>query len=225
MKTQIENSPEIICELSSSNKSTSNSDESGNLRILLELGNIGAGHATTSLSDVIQQQVQIEVPKIHKIPPTALNERYKSQEYLSKTVVYMTLNNSECDILLLFNLAESKKNAAIMTMAPPVEELDPSIEEEAIQELAKTIIGPFLSAISDFTGVQLMPKTPQRVVDTLGVIMDNLVVREAMLFEEALIFDIHFKRIDEDASLMLMLFPSPKLLGILKQKSKEQAGL
>ena len=70
-----------------------------------------------------------------------------------------------------------------------------------------------------------MPTTPTRVVDTLGAIMDNFIVKEAMLFEEALIFDTHFKRIDEDASLMLMLFPSPKLLEMLIQKSKEQTGL
>jgi len=225
MKTQIETSPEVTCEISTSDKSTNYFDESIDLGILLELGSIGAGHAATSLSDVIQQQVQIEVPTIHKIPPAALYKRYKDQADLPKTAVYMNLADSECDILLMFDLAESKKIAAMMTMAPSVEELDPAMEESAIQELANIIIGSFLSAISDFTGVLLMPTTPTRVVDTLGAIMDNFIVKEAMLFEEAIVFDTHFKRIGEDSSLMLMLFPSPKLLNLLIQKSKEQTGL
>jgi chemotaxis protein CheC len=225
MKAQIENSPELTCELSSSDKSTSNSDEPLDLGILLELGSIGAGHAATSLSDVIQQQIQIEVPKIQKIPPAALYERYKDQADSPKTAVYMNLDDSECDILLMFDLAESKRIAAMMTMAPSVEELDPAMEESAIQELANILIGSFLTAISDFTGVQLMPTTPQRVVDTLGAIMDNFIVKEAMQFEEALIFDTHFKRMNEDAILMLMLFPSPKLLKRLIQKSGERMGL
>ena len=39
-----------------------------NLDILLELGSIGAGHAATALSDILQQQILIDVPKIHQIP-------------------------------------------------------------------------------------------------------------------------------------------------------------
>ena len=201
-----------------------NADETADLGILLELGSIGAGHAATSLSDVLQQQVAIEIPKIHKIPPITLYEKYKDRENMPTTAVYMKLADSECDILLMFDVNEAKKIAAMMTMAPSIEELDPTMEESAIQELANILIGAFLTAISNFTGLQLMPSTPTRVVDTLGVILETFIVKQSLMSEQALIFDTHFKRSNEDASSMLMLFPSPQLLDVLVKKSKEQMG-
>jgi len=225
MKNQTENATEITCDLNNLDTKNAIIDEAADLGILLELGSIGAGHAATSLSDVLQQQVAIEIPKIHKIPPITLYEKYKDKDNQPTSAVYMKLADSECDILLMFELTEAKKIAAMMTMAPSIEELDPAMEESAIQELANILIGSFLSAISDFTGLSLMPSTPIRVVDTLGTIMDNFIVKQAMLSEQALIFDTHFKRANEDANSMLMLFPSPQLLELLVKKSKEQMGI
>ena len=42
-----------------------------------------------------------------------------------------------CDILLMFESAEAKKIAAMMTMCASVEELDPAMETSALQELRK----------------------------------------------------------------------------------------
>ena len=137
----------------------------------------------------------------------------------------MQLADSECDILLMFELVEAKKIAAMMTMAPSIEELDPVMEESAIQELANILIGSFLTAISDFTGVQLIPTTPQRIIDSFEAIMGNFMVKQSLISDEALIFDTKFQRSGEDANSMLMIFPSPKLQDLLVQKSKELMGV
>ncbi|MCX8151002.1 MAG: chemotaxis protein CheC [Candidatus Bathyarchaeota archaeon] len=191
------------------------------LGILLELGSIGAGHAATALSQVLQQQVTINIPRIHTIPPHELPKHYEKHEEPT-TAVYMQIANNDCDILLAFDAVEAKKIAAIMTMAPSVEELDPAMEESAIQELGNILIGSFLTAISDFTGIQLIPTTPQRVIDTFDSIIDNFVVKQAITSDNALIFDTQFKRSNEDAKSILILFPSPQLQKQLVQKSKEQ---
>ncbi|NLE04778.1 MAG: hypothetical protein GX638_08260, partial [Crenarchaeota archaeon] len=194
MKKEIENINELNLNVESEAQIATIVDDAIDVEILQELGSIGAGHAATSLSDILQQQVAIEIPKIHKIPPITLYEQYKDRENTPTTAVYMKMVNSECDILLMLNVTEAKKIAAMMTMAPSIEELDPAMEESAIQELANILIGAFLTAISDFTGLQLMPSTPTRVVDTLGAIIENFIVKQAMTSEEALIFDTHFKR-------------------------------
>ena len=115
----------------------------------------------------------------------------------------------------MFDLLEAKKIAALMTMAPSVEELDESMEESAIQELANIVIGSFLSAISDFTGVQLIPTPPMRVVDTFDTILDNILVNQSITSEKALVFDACFKRQGTDAKSILIIFPSPSLKQIL----------
>lgn len=191
------------------------------LGILLELGSIGAGHAATALSQVLQQQVTINIPRIHTISPQELPKHYERHEEPT-TAVYMQIANNDCDVLLAFDAVEAKKIAAIMTMVPSVEELDPVMEESAIQELGNILIGSFLTAISDFTGIQLLPTTPQRVIDTFDSIIDNFVVKQAITADNALIFDTQFRRSNENANSILILFLSPQLREQLIQKSKEQ---
>ena len=208
MTKQMEDAPNnIVCERTELGSYTcSPQADPMDLGILLELGSIGAGHAATSLSQVLQQQVCIEIPKIHAIPPHKLPQLYGRHEEPT-AAVYMQLSNSECDILLMFELTEAKKIAAMMTMAPSIEELDPMMEESAIQELANILIGSFLTAISDFTGVQLLPTPPTGVVDTFDAIIDNFLIKQCLVSDEALIFDTRFKRDGEDANSILMIFP------------------
>jgi chemotaxis protein CheC len=223
MNEQIENNPSITCEKNDLGNSSSKPDDHANAGILLELGSMGAGHAATSLSEVLQQQVLIDIPKIHKLPPHMLPQFYQRHD-TPTTAIYMQLANSECDILLMFEVAEAKKIAAMMTMAPSVEELDPAMEASAIQELANILIGSFLTAISDFTSIDLIPTTPERVVDTFDAIIDNFLAKQSMVTDEALIFDTRFRREGGDANSILMIFPSPQLQETLVQKSKEMMG-
>ena len=48
--------------------------------ILSELASIGAGHAATALSDVLQQEVLITVPKIHNVPAHLLPKIFNKHE-------------------------------------------------------------------------------------------------------------------------------------------------
>jgi len=186
-------------------------DQEPNLGILLELGSIGAGHAATALSDILQQQILIDVPKIHKIRPHLIPNFYNRHE-MPTTAIYLQLTSKfGCDILLTFELTEAKKIAAMMTFANSFEELNPAMETSALHELANILIGSFLTAISDFIGISLLPSTPQSVVDTFDAIIDGFLIKQSMFAEDAMIFETRFKREGEDAKCILMIFPSQEL--------------
>jgi len=127
MTTPIDISTAIPCEQNKVGACVNASIERPDLGILQELGSIGAGHAATSLSEILQQQVLIEIPKIHTIAPHLIPQHYNRHE-MPTMAVYMQLASSECDILLMFEVSEAKKIAVMMTMAPSVEELDPAME-------------------------------------------------------------------------------------------------
>lgn len=188
--------------------------------ILLELGSIGAGHAATALSDVLQQPIQIEVPKIHTMPAHLIPNFYNKHDMPAIAVYLQLTEKLGCDILLMYELTEAKKIAAMMTMASSIEELDPTMETSAIHELANILIGSFLTAISDFIRTTLLPTTPQSVVDTFDAIIDSFLIKQSMLSEDAMIFETRFKRQGEDAKCMLMIFPSKELKEMLDRKSK-----
>jgi chemotaxis protein CheC len=205
--------------------SASNVAEEIDLGILLELGSIGAGHAATSLSDVLQQPITIDVPKIHAIKSHLIPKFYNQHDVLT-TAIYLQLSDKHgCDILLMFESSEAKKIAAMMAMVSSVEELDPIMETSALQELANILIGAFLTSISDFVGVELLPTTPETVTDVFDAIIDNFLIKQSMTSENALIFETRFKRSGEDAKCSLMIFPTEELKSMLIEKSKSLMGL
>jgi chemotaxis protein CheC len=200
-------------------------DDSIDLGILLELGSIGAGHAATSLSDVLQQPISIDVPKIHTVELHLIPQFYNLHD-TPTTAVYLQLKDEySMDILLMFECTEAKKIAAMMSMCSSVDELDPAMEASAIQELANILIGSFLSSISDFVGIGLMPSTPETVTDAFDAIIDNFLIKQSMVSQNALIFETRFKRNNEDGKSILMIFPSAELKELLVQKSKSLMGL
>jgi chemotaxis protein CheC len=199
-------------------------DDAVDLGILQEIGNIGAGHAATSLSTVLMQEVSIDLPRVCSVPTHQVTKYYNRGDAPTTAILMQLTREYECDILLMFDLAEAKNIASLMTMSP-VEELDASLEESAIQELANIVIGSFLTAISDFTSVQLIPTPPLRVVDSFNAILDNMLVNQSLASDKALVFDACFKRQGTDAKSILIIFPSPSLKRILLNKSKEMMGI
>jgi chemotaxis protein CheC len=196
------------------------SENDVDLGILLELGSIGAGHAATSLSDVLQEPITIDVPKIHYIKPHLIPKFYNIHD-IPTTAIYLQLADKYgCDILLTFEETEAKKIAAMMTMVSSIEDLDPEMETSALQELGNILIGSFLTSISDFIGIGLLPTTPQTVNDTFDAILDNFLIKQSMISDNALIFETRFKRNGEDAKSILMIFPTPELKNLLVEKSK-----
>jgi chemotaxis protein CheC len=195
--------------------------DSIDIGIISELASIGAGHAATSLSDIFQQPVLIDVPKIHNVPAHLLPKVLGKHDE-STTAIYIQLaSGSECDILFMLESNEARKIAAQMTMVPSVEELDPAMEASAVEELANIVVGSFLSAISDFIEAHLVSMPPQRIVDTFDAILDNFLLKNAMLYNESLLFDVSFRTAGSKSSnCTLLLFPCPDLQHLLVEKSK-----
>ncbi len=190
------------------------------LSILLELGSIGASHAAKSLSDVLQQPITIDVPQIHTLKPHLIPKFYNLHE-LPTAAIYLQLTGMYSgDMLLMFEPIEGKKIAAMMSMVSSIEELDPTMEISALQELANILIGSFLTSISDLIGIVLLPTTPETVIDTFDAIIDNFLIKQSMTSDSAMVFEIRFKRNGGDANSILMIFPSEELKDLLI-KSKD----
>ncbi len=200
-------------------------DQDIDLSILLELGSIGAGHAATALSDVLQQPITIDVPTTHTMKTHLVPKFYNLHDMPTIGIFLQLSETYGCDILLLFELTEAKKIVKMMTSAASIEEVDPAMETSAIHELANILIGSFLTAISDFVGVTLLPTTPQSTIDSFDAIIDSFLIKQSMFSENALIFETRFRRVGEDAKCILMIFPSQELKELLAQKSKTRYDL
>ena len=192
------------------------------LGILLELGSIGAGHAATSLSEILKQQITIDIPRISTIPPKVLPKLYHGQNMPATAVYIHLVEELECHFLFIFEMPELKEITAMMTKSFLQKERESSMESSAIEELGNILIGSFLTAISDFTGTNLVSTPPLLIGAPFDSIINDFVAKLSSASGEALVFDTCFKREGGYyAPAQLLIFPSPQLRELLIRKSTE----
>lgn len=168
------------------------------LDVLKEIGNIGAAHAATALSDLLNKKIDMRVPKVEMVSFNDMMELAGGSE----TVVVGIFLRIEGDIegSMFFILPIEQANRFIKRLIkddtfdfnhPPVSELGIS----AMQEMGNILSGSYLSALSDFTGLKIYPTVPGLSVDMFGAIIsiglielsqvsDTVIVINTSIFEE-----------------------------------------
>lgn len=199
-----------------------NSEENlTDLDILLEIGNIGAGHATTTLSKVLQEPIEIEVPRVHMTLPHLVPRIYGEHDTIVAAIFMQLRGTADCDIMLIFEEEESKKIAKLMTNAIDEGEVTPEMKVSALEEMGSIVLCSFLNAMADFTLTKLVSTPPQLIIDSFDAIIDGLLIKQALCSEVAVIFDARFKRYNSSTEGFLITFPSGKLQRMLTQKGKK----
>ena len=199
--------------LSESFKEVSNND------VLLEIGSIGAGHATIALSALLHEQVNVEVPRLHTTPPHLVPSIYEEHDTVVAATFMQLRGTAECDIMLIFEAVEAKKIAALLTSNTSGN--DEEMENSAIEELSSIMIGSFLNAVANFTGTELLPTPPQLIFDAFDAVIDGLLAKQALCSDVAAIFDARFKRSTSSAEGYLIMFPGENLQKMLADRGKK----
>ena len=144
------------------------------LDVLKEIGNIGAAHAATALSSLLEKKIDMHVPKVEMVPFNDMMELAGGSE----TVVVGIFLRIEGDVegSMFFILPIGQANRFIQRLIrdesfdfhhPPVSEIGLS----AMQEMGNILSGSYLSALSDFTGLKIYPTVPGLSVDMFGAII------------------------------------------------------
>ncbi|MEK4228755.1 chemotaxis protein CheC [Solibacillus sp. FSL H8-0538] len=168
------------------------------LDVLKEIGNIGAAHAATALSDLLDKKIDMRVPKVEMVSFNDMMELAGGSE----TIVVGIFLRIEGDVegSMFFVLPIKQANLFIQRLIrdesfdfnhPQVSELGLS----AMQEMGNILSGSYLSALSDFTGLKIYPTVPGLSVDMFGAIIsiglielsqvsDNVIVINTSIFDE-----------------------------------------
>ena len=189
--------------------------------ILREIGSIGAGHAATALSELIQEKISITFPEIYVARPEEIPKVLGLHE-MPSVVVYKKLQEGyDCDILLVFEKEEADK--IVSTMAKNtfgMEELDKEMKKSAIEEIGNIVIGSFLSAMSNFIDMELLPTPPIHVTDIFDAVLDIFLAKLCLQNRKAIVFQTCFKREEEKIYGAVIIFLNEELRDELIRKGK-----
>ncbi|ADI73768.1 CheC, inhibitor of MCP methylation [Methanohalobium evestigatum Z-7303] len=150
-----------------------NINELSNLQIdaMKEIGNIGMGNATTSLSELTGKRVQLNLSSIQKLNPSAIIQNLP--ESITMTCIMHTIKGDIQGVIL--NLFEIS-NAMVLTnllLSETEYEYDPEMNESALNEISNILTGSYLTSISSFLQVNGLHSVPQTVTGSMEDILDT----------------------------------------------------
>lgn len=195
-----------------------------NLEILLKIGRIGAEQATKALSQVLQEPIKVEIPRLHMAPPHLVTSIYGKHDTVVSAIFMQLRGVADCDIMLIFNVEEAEKIAGMLAGNASDDLVDPAMEVSAIEEIGSIMICSFLSVMANFAGTGLFPTPPRLVKDSFDAIVDGLIAKQALCSDMAAVFDARFKRYHSSAEGFFVMFPSKELQELLTRKGKNRPG-
>lgn len=171
-----------------------------------ELGNIGAAHAATTLSQMLSSPVEMSVPTI-KVVDLAQLASHIGEESAALVVFELQGEIPHGGYIIIYI---SRKSAVQMTNAMlgltdsdrPLNEMD----ESALLEIGNIMASAFLDATAELLGFVMLPSPPALTIDMAHAAMQSLIAQmqeeidEVLLFSTELVCEEH--KIDSDIIMM-----------------------
>ncbi|MEO7366845.1 MAG: chemotaxis protein CheC, partial [Gemmatimonadaceae bacterium] len=141
---------------------------------LKEVANIGAGHAATALSMMTGARIMIDVPTVNVAPLDELIPGIADEDSQIVSVMMDMHGSLEGHTLLALPLATGRRLADLMLRRErrPGGVLD-VLEESALKEAGNILGGAYMTALSEFLGMTLLPSPPRLTVGTTAQVMDE----------------------------------------------------
>jgi chemotaxis protein CheC len=144
----------------------------GQIDALKEVGNIGAGHGATALSQLLGKKIFITVPKANVIPLSEVTKLVGDPQTLVAGLTLSILGDATGKIVLLFP-RDSALHLADMLLKQPVgsSEILTEMGHSALKEAGNILTGAYLSALNEFLGMLLLISVPTLVFDMAGALL------------------------------------------------------
>ena len=161
--------------------------------VLKEIGNIGAGNATTAIANMLGLRIDMSVPQVQFLPVEEIGSSIGAED----DVIVGIMLGVETDIqgsmmfLLDMNSAHHLVNRLMMRPDDYMEEFD-EMDLSAIKEIGNIIAGSYLSALSGLTNLVITPTVPFVAVDMAAAILSVPAVQFGMFGDNALMIKTEF---------------------------------
>lgn len=163
------------------------------LDVLKEVGNIGAGNATTALSKLLNKPVDMKVPKVKMMPFEEIADQIGGPEEVVIAVFLRVIGDAPGNLFFILKQESAKKLLSQigdwnLMQQEPLSELDLS----ALSEMGNILAGTYLSALADFTNLKMTPTVPSLSIDMAGAVLSYGLIQFGVMGDQALLIDTSF---------------------------------
>lgn len=160
--------------------------------VLRELGNIGAGNATTALAQMMQCKVDMAVPKVQLLEFKELGDAMVGEETVMAGIYLGIEGDIKGSIMFLLEKKAAKHLVGkLMGMESEGDEFT-EMEFSALKEVGNIITGSYLNSLSSITNLAIFPSVPDLTVDMAGAILSVPAIEFAALGDRMLMIQTQF---------------------------------
>lgn len=168
--------------------------------VLKELGNIGAGNATTALAQMINKKVDIGVPHVRLVDFNEISTIIGSEEKVMVGILIML--SGDVNGMMMFLLDEAiAKNLVNILMGRDDDKLNfDDIEMSAVMEIGNIISGAYLRSLSEMTNLKIDVSVPMLQIDMAGAILSVPAIEFGKIGDKVLLIETEFDEAVDDNS-------------------------
>ena len=173
---------------------------------LQELANIGAAHSATTLSQMLDTQIGMNVPDINIV------DIGKVGEFLTDELTTMIIFELQGDIphggflVLHFPRDSAIRTAGIMQGSAGAVHTFDEMDQSTIIEVGNIMISSFLSATSDLLGFNMLPSPPVLVVDMAHAAITSLVAQMTIDVDDVILFQVRLSSEEYNIAGNILIF-------------------
>lgn len=189
------------------------------LDVIKEIGSIGTSHAATALSQLLQREVRITIPKVKILGYNGAVKRIgEEEEIVGATLVQMS---GDLDGLMLFLYDKHFAKRLLKKLLEKEYDDFESMDEmafSALKEVGNIIICSYINAFSQLVGVDLNLSVPSSTVNMLGGIITVPMVEFGYESEKLMYCNADFLVDGKSIPSWLLMLPDIHSLNTILEK-------
>ena len=183
------------------------------LDVLKEIGNIGAGHAATALSRILNQPVDMSVPTVSLVPFEEIADRVGGSEQVVIAVFLRVEGDAPGNMFFIIREDSARRLLRNLLSIESEEGVYSDMELSALNEIGNILAGSYLSSLADFTKLTLTPTVPSLAIDMAGAILSYGLLQFGQMGDAALLIETKFLEGRDTVEGQFFLIPDPESFG------------
>ena len=184
--------------------------------ILKEIGNIGAGNATTALSEMIQDKINMEQPKAKLLKIEDLYDMVGGAERIMSSILITLDGDLEGMMMFLMDEESSQQLTSILLRDLTSGDVkNKELENSALKEVGNIIAGAYLTALSTLLGITIEQSIPYLSIDMAGAILSVPAIEFGKIGDKALIIETRIWHEQMDVNGYFILIPTVESYDII----------
>lgn len=160
--------------------------------VLKEIGNIGAGNATTALAQLLQCKVDMKVPQVKLLRFKELGSLMGGEDQVM-IGIYLAVEGDITGSIMFIMTNDTGKHLIekLMGMKSDSDQFN-EMELSALREVGNIITGSYLNSLSMMTNLKIYPSVPELCIDMVGAILSVPAIEFGTIGDDILLIQTQF---------------------------------